>query len=273
MLFNIILVLLLISLFIHYYYFRDTNIPKRIYYQLVEKKPEIIINNDFPKILHLMYFPWDWKNGKLKDNQFDFNHQGYEEMKEKNKDWEVKLWTLNKTKKFVEEFYPQYNEIYDLIKHPVQLVDFFRLLVVYHYGGIYWQYDSKQNSSLETFIPPENKKDRLFIECFLNKHAQIKIGNQHKIRNNKPEEMLRIATQCFSSFPESKFLKYAIDKSWVNLHNLELKEAYDILYIGGNAMFSEAYDEYKNKEEILLTYNTECYIKFSSKSSWRLENY
>ena len=40
-----------------------------------------------------------------------------------------------------------YNEIWNKINHPTKAV-FFRLLVVYNYGGIYWQYYSKQKVNL-----------------------------------------------------------------------------------------------------------------------------
>lgn len=274
LLFFLIVAFIIISvMYIVSYHTRSPNVMKRYILAFFDERPKAIKRDDFPKILHLMYFPWDWKTGKLKPDQFDFNRQCYEVLKEKNKDWEIKLWTYDETKKFAEEFYPQYNEIHQLIKHPVQLVDFYRLLVVYHFGGIYWQYDSKQKTSLDFFLPPDNKKDRVFIEGIINKYRQKQIGEKHIIRKGKPEEEMRIATQCFCSFPQTKFIKSAIDKSWDNLHKYELLEAYDILYIGGNAMFSEAYDQYENKDEIKLSYNTKSFINFSSKSSWQLDKY
>ena len=38
-------------------------------------------------------------------------------------------------------------------------------------------------------------------------------------------------------------------------------------------MFSEAYDEYEDKSNIVLDYNTSQYINFSSNGSWRLNYY
>lgn len=261
-----------IILYYYYFYVRSTNIIKKLIYHLTLENPKEIKEDKFPKILHLMYFPWESKTGILKDNEKDFNYKCYNNLKNKNKDWEIKLWTLNKTKEFANKHYPEYNKLWDLIKHPVQAVDFYRLLVTYHYGGIYWQYDSIQKTNLNCFVPPKEKEIRLFLECIINKPFSLKIAKE-KIRENKPEEELRIATQCFSSYEKSDFLKYSLEKSWKNLHNLKLVNQYDILYIGGNAMFSEAYDEYKEKNNITLTLNTNKYIDFSSKSSWRLDSY
>jgi mannosyltransferase OCH1-like enzyme len=238
---------------------------------LMDSRPREIINSKFPKIVHLMYFPWN-KNGKLKENELDFDKVFYNSFKENNSDWEVKLWTLTETKKFVETNYPKYSNIFDLIKHPVQTVDFFRLLVTYHYGGIYWQYGSKQKVSLNTFIPPLNKKARLFVEVIIpNLFSQYRTFE--KLRDGKPEELIRVSFAIFSCFPKNKFLKYTIDKVWNNLNTMEIKSQYDILYVGGNAMFSEAYHEYPNKQDIHLTMNTYKYISFSSKGSWRLNSY
>ena len=167
----------------------------------MDSPPREIINPKFPKIVHLMYFPWN-KNGKLKENELDFDKVFYNSFKENNSDWEVKLWTLTDTKKFVETNYPKYSNIFDLIKHPVQTVDFCRLLVTYHYGGIYWQYGSKQKVSLNTFIPPLNKKARLFVELIIpNLFSQYRTFE--KLRDGKPEELIRVATQVFSCFPKN----------------------------------------------------------------------
>ena len=230
------------------------------------------VHEKFPKIVHLIYFPWEKKTGILKPDEMDFDKSFYYKFKKNNPKYKIKLWTLSKIKKFTNKFYPVYNEIWNKIKHPTQAVDFFRLLVVYHYGGIYWQYDSKQKVKLKYFIPSQNKRTRLFVECILSNEFADKMKNE-PIRKGKPEELVRVANQCYSAFPNDKFLDYCIKKSWKNLNTLEVKSQYDILYVGANAMISEAYDEYKDKSHIILNYNTSKYISFSSNGSWRLDSY
>ena len=248
------------------------NFIKLKIYSFLSENPKTIDNKEFPKIVHLIYFPWERKTGKLKDDEDDFNHDFYKKIKNQNPDYEIKLWTLSKVKNFVKNNYPEYSEIWKKIKHPTQTVDFFRLLVTYHYGGIYWQYDSEQKTDLMCFTPPQDKRIRVFVESIINLPHSLRMGMK-KIRKGKPEEITRIANQCYSSFPKNNFLKYCLEKSWKNLNNLEVKNQYDILYIGANAMLSEAFDEYKNKKEIFVTYNTEKYISFSSNGSWRLDVY
>lgn len=235
-------------------------------------KPKPVYNKKFPNIVHLMYFPWERKTGILKQNEMDFDLSFYKSFKDRNPDYEVILWTLSKIKKFTNDYYPMYNNIWYKIKHPTQAVDFFRLLVVYHYGGIYWQYGSEQKVNLDCFTPPENKTIRLFVETIISKKYANEMRKE-PIRKNKPEELVRIVYGCYSALPKDNFLNYCIQKSWKNLHTLEVKSQYDILYIGANAMISEAYHEYKDKSDIILTYNTKDYISFLSHGSWRLERY
>ena len=52
-----------------------------------------------------------------------------------------------------------------------------------------------------------------------------------------------------------------------------MKNQYDILYIGANAMISEAYDEYPRKNEFVLDFNMKRYIKLVMNGSWRLDKY
>ena len=225
----------------------------------------------FPKRVHLIYIPWD-ETGKLKPDETDFSHDFYYRFKRENKGWDVKLWGLSELKSFISEYYPKYFSIWRLIKHPMQAVDFLRLLVTYHFGGIYYQYDSVQKAALDKFVPPVNKVGRLFVEKIISELYSKKMANE-RLRRGKPEELLRVANQVFSAYPKNEFLLYCINKSWNNLNNMTVRSQYDILYVGANAMFSEAYHEYPYKDTLELTYDIQNYVEFSSKGSWRLSSY
>ena len=155
----------------------------------------------FPQIVHFIYFPWD-RNGILKDNENDFDHHFLKMFKKNNSLWEIKLWTLSKTKEFVQQNYPNYwNNIWILFSHPIQAIDFFRLLIVYHFGGIFWQYESKQCRALDNFIPISGKKCKLFVESVITKKFSENMKKE-RLRNNKPEELVRVALGCFSAYPK-----------------------------------------------------------------------
>jgi hypothetical protein len=228
-------------------------------------------DQSFPKNVHLIYFPWN-KDGSLKEDENDFDHSFLIKFKNDNPDWKVYMWSVSKMKNFINDNYPICSNIWNIVKHPVQIVDFCRLLVTYHYGGIYWQYGSIQKTSLSNFIPPINKSITLFVEKIISNEFSLKMCDE-PIRNNKPEELIRISYGIFCAYAKNKFLLYCINKSWKNINKYTVKNQYDILYIGGNAMISEAFDEYENKNEIELIYNTNKYVKFSSNGSWRLNKY
>ena len=89
-------------------------------------------NQNVPKIIHLIYIPWD-KNQKLKDNYLDFYKSSYEELRDNNPDYNVKLWTLPDIKNFLNMYYPEYYDTIFSLPRPTMIVDFLRLLLVYHY--------------------------------------------------------------------------------------------------------------------------------------------
>lgn len=228
-----------------------------------------------PIYVHLIYFPWD-KKGNLKKNENDFDKGPLNYMKKyvsqsKYRRYEVKMWTLSEMTSFMMEKYPHYYKALfysDNIKHPTQYVDFCRLLVVYHFGGIYWQYGSKPKVPIDNFIP-KTKDLRLFVETIISENFSKKMANE-PIRNGKPEELIRIANQIFvSKWKNNKFLEYCIIKSLNNINNYEPKCDYDILYIGANAMISEAYDKYDDKSGIDLVFKTGLFVNISSYGTWR----
>ena len=263
-----------------------TTIPKLRFYPTIEKRLQDIssvkyrsskINIKFPKMIHLIYLPWERENGKLKNNETDFDQTFYKNLQKENPKWFVVMWTQTTLKNFTTEYYPKYYDIWKKVKHPTQIVDFYRLLVTYHFGGIYWQYGSKNKVPIKMFIPPIGKSARFFVELVLsdelNRKIKADVNLKQDIRNGKPEETVRVANQCFCVYPRDDFLKHCIQKYWRNLHNYEVKNQYDILYIGATAMMSEAYDEYPQKDEFVLDFNMKRYIKVLMNGSWRLNNY
>jgi hypothetical protein len=263
-----------------------TTIPKLRFYPTIDKRLQLIssvkikpskVNIHFPKMVHLIYLPWERENGKLKSRENDFDQTFYKTFQKENPKWFVVMWTQSTLRNFTAEYYPKYYDIWEKVKHPTQIVDFYRLLVTYHFGGIYWQYGSTKKVPLKLFAPPIGKSSRFFVELVLTKELNKKIkadeNLNQRIRNGKPEEPVRVANQCFCVYPRDDFLKHCIKKYWRNLHTYEVKNQYDILYIGATAMISEAYDEYPQKNELVLDFNMKRYIKIAMNGSWRLNKY
>jgi hypothetical protein len=230
-------------------------------------------NPKAPKIIHLIYIPWD-KNQKLKDNYMDFDHTFYIRLRDENPDYNVKLWTLPYIKNFLNQFYPQFYDTIFNLPRPTMIVDFMRLLVVYHYGGIYWQYGSTNKAySMDHFLPMINKNVKLFTEGVLSKYYSEKMSTE-PIRKGKPEEVVRICNQIFSAVPRHSYIYQLFLKAIYNSKIYTVKKDYDILYIGANAMMSEMYNDigkYRCDIELVDYKTTRKMIKISSNGSWRIE--
>jgi hypothetical protein len=247
---------------------------------------------DHKILIHLIYIPWkkmnECKDIKkpnaikcLKDNQDDFNKSYYEKLKSEvmQENVEVIMWTFDKLKNFSEEKQPGlWIKLWELVEHPTMIVDYYRWFVVYHLGGIYLQYDSKllfdikdTNFIKKNIMPADNKSTKLFVEVVLTEKESIENGKRYKIRNGAPEEPIRIANQFYSSKKYSNFCKKMLDMIMERLKKYNIQEDYDILYIGANALVSEVYDKYYNKNELeLVNYDTmKQLITFSSNGSWR----
>jgi len=236
--------------------------------------PKCTHNNRVPKIIHLIYIPWD-KNQKLKDNYLDFDKKSYEEIRDSNPDYFVKLWTLIDVKDFLSNYYPEYYDIVFGLPRPTMIVDFMRLLVVYHYGGIYWQYGSKRKvKTLDYFLPSNNKKVKLFTECVLSQRLAMKIGEKEEIRDGESEELIRVCNQVYSAEEKHPYIFLLFLKAVSNIKKYKIKKDYDILYIGANAMMSKMYNEvgrYKKDVELVDYITVNKMIDISSKGSWRTD--
>jgi hypothetical protein len=231
-------------------------------------------NKNVPKIIHLIYIPWD-KNQKLKDNYLDFNTKSYEELKKRNPDYHVKLWLLPDIHNFVKDNYPEYYDIIFNLPRPTMIVDFLRLLIVYHYGGIYWQYGSIEKTNMDMFLPRNDKNVKLFTEYVLSTWYANRMRNE-PIRNGNPEEKIRVCNQIFSSVPKHPYIWTLFSTAVKNSQMYAVKRDYDILYIGANAMMSTVYDQVgKNLNDVeLVDYHVKNrMVKISSNGSWRMDKY
>ena len=100
-----------------------------------------------PKIIHQT-----WRSDKLPNifqNIYDIN-------KEKNKDFEFKLWYHTPGPPDIDEFikkeYPDIYHIFSRCKYGVQKADIARLAILHHYGGIYYDLDILCLKELNTLI-------------------------------------------------------------------------------------------------------------------------
>lgn len=127
-----------------------------------------------------------------------------------NPDYEYLFFDDDGVKGFIEQQFPQYREVFDSFRFPIQRYDFFRYLAVYRYGGFYLDLDVMLASGLSSLMecgcvfPFEG----LTLSDFLRTHHKMdwEIGNY-----------------AFGAAPGHPFLKAVIencvraqkDRSWV----------------------------------------------------------
>lgn len=108
------------------------------------------------KIFHHIYFQFDKTN---KINKEDLNNINLYLNKNLN-GWEYKLWQLNDAVKFIEDEYPCFINFFNSkTNFPIIKCDFFRYLLMYHFGGIYTDLDFLIIKPIDNFINDlRNKK-------------------------------------------------------------------------------------------------------------------
>ena len=90
------------------------------------------INSTVPRIIHQTYRSQD-----LPENY----HIWREECKRLNPCWEFKLWTDDDNLEFVTKQFPNFLPIYMGYNEKINRIDSVRYLILYHYGGVYFDLD------------------------------------------------------------------------------------------------------------------------------------
>lgn len=230
---------------------------------------------DHIRIIHLMYLPWD-KNQQLKrDDPYSFDMSYYHDLCRHHPDWDIRMWTLPVLQSFVQEHYPEvWTQAMERYTRPTQLVDLFRWLVVYHYGGIYVQYESELLIDLVSLLPSPSKHVRLFTERVLTDEQCQQASKLYRIRQGVPEENIRVMNQCFSA---SRIKDPFIELIWKTiLGNLSIKplEDHDVIYLTANSLISRLYDQvgqHLEHVELVDESSMKTMIRVSSKGSWRTD--
>lgn len=235
--------------------------------------PDGTINPLVPRIIHLMFFPWG-KDQKLIADQNDFDHTPYENMVRYASEFEVKLWDYYAAEKICLEHYPEVWTMAINFPRPMMTVNTLRWLMVYHHGGLSWQYDMNPLRPMEQYLPSKDKECRLFTEFVLfPDECRIK-SDQEPIRAGVPEEPVRIPSQVFSAIPQHRYMKSVVGYIQKQAATYTFKRDYDCQFITGNAAASTAYDLFGKNDptvERVGAVETRRMIKIIYLGTWRTE--
>jgi mannosyltransferase OCH1-like enzyme len=199
-------------------------------------KEHFKINKDIPKVIYLSY-----KTKNIPDYIIP-------NIKKIYPDYDVKLYDNNDCKQFLKDNYGQlYVDIFNFLKDGPIKADFWRLCVLYKYGGIYFDLDLEHLKNLNEIIDDDTDfvtiKTHCKYTCFTN---------------NNLNPAIIIAKQ------NNKILKQCIDRYIEKYNNKDEYEYWDysIVYIMTKILNKTIsikphksgtyYDKENNKYQILL---------------------
>jgi len=116
-------------------------------------------------------------------------------------DWEYRFYTDTDCIDFVRQTFPEWLDVYERYRVPVQRADLFRYLVIYHCGGLYADMD------MECFKPVDNllKKG----SCLLSIEASLTYRFQKALDYPEP---FQVANCIFAACPKHPFFKRVLDR-------------------------------------------------------------
>ena len=231
--------------------------------------------------IHMMFFPWD-RDQEYFQNEFDFDYKPYVKMRKKNLKQLVIIWTRSKTKEFCLKYYPEVWKILeDNATRPIQYLDILRWLVVYHFGGLYWQYDSIMLKNPIDYMPSAGKQVRLFEYekthfYFENKGiiSPYKGGWSPKLGFNLLV-LQEVSPAVFSANqPKVKTVKKIVDFLLDRLQTKTVLRDADIPLITGAQALSEYNYSFGRNDptfELSSSNETNKMFKVNAKGRWRTE--
>lgn len=118
-----------------------------------------------------------------------------------NPHWQVHFYDDQACLEFVRDAYPEFLPVYQGFAHTIQRADFFRYLIVYHYGGLYADIDME---CLRPLGPLDSHSAAIFsVEEQITQQRQRELGYR---------EPFQIANCIFATAPQHWFLERLIEQ-------------------------------------------------------------
>lgn len=206
----------------------------------------------------------------------------------KNPNYKYMFWTDSDIDSFIDRCYPQYNDLLKVIKYGIQKADIFRILALYHYGGIYVDIDFECLTPIDTWNldctkinianePIEHHKKDVLCNALIyspkEKDCLLKILDHGKevIKKNPGEVMKSFGPVSWQTVlgnsPDIKLIEsnlvYPLPDITIN-QNLEGKYLIDIKRKDFGDSWAVHYWEHSNwpRTNILNKFNN--YLKFNN---------
>ena len=164
-----------------------------------------------------------------------------------NPEFEYKFFTDEDINIFMKTYYSNYLDKFNSFKHTIQKIDFFRYLVIYHFGGFYFDIDMDIVCNLKPLCD---------YSCVFPKE----LGPHGESFLHKQKKDLLIGNYAFGASPKNEFLKLCIDNIINNrlsqyiTHDMKFSKT--IFYSTGPVMVTQSYFDYKDKNLITIIEST-----------------
>lgn len=180
-----------------------------------------------------------WKTNELPENLYNLAVK----LRNNNPNIDYRFFIDSTIVGFIKTFYPEYYEFFINLKYKIQQIDFFRYLVVYHFGGIYLDLDMDIDKSFDDL---DRSKCIFPVEIGGKDHPNMLIGNYAFYSPSKHPFMKHII-DCIMNTPIDMD---TIERAQQN--HTDPKEHVYVYYTTGPELVTRAYKTYENKNDIIL---------------------
>ncbi len=130
-----------------------------IYIFIVHKFIYIIIirRMSIPRIIHFIWM--DFTNIlNPNPNIPEKYRENVENVKRLNPTFKIKIWNGYECDQFIQKYFPSYYQRYIDLPYPIQKCDYIRFFILFHYGGIYSDFDRISIRSYENLLKSNEKE-------------------------------------------------------------------------------------------------------------------
>jgi mannosyltransferase OCH1-like enzyme len=131
-----------------------------------EKIDQILLSRK--KIIHQIWFDFREEKDRVGTHEFPEKYKKYQQTwLDNNPDWLYVLWDDNMSNQMVEKHFPKLWKVYSKYPTGVQRCDAFRYCLLYRYGGLYVDMDTKCLKPITPLFSsgPWSKKSLIFFEA------------------------------------------------------------------------------------------------------------
>ena len=191
--------------------------------------------------------------------------------KEKNKGWYIIEWDKKMCIEFIQECYPEHNDLFSSYTYEIQRCDAIRYFILHRYGGWYADMDYYCNRSLDE-IHNVYKNDVLLVETpnktFLQEEVHISNSLMYSVPNHNfwKNVIIGLERNCSKKYLLTKHLivMYTAGPGFLNGLFHSYRELYNIGYLPWKKFHPYGVcDDIRN-----IKFSSEIYTAHINKGNW-----